>query len=284
MFEPYLLFFFFTSVCVSFCGGIRKENRVSRELAYPGEHALVPDYSTEYYYTRLVDKMSESMSINNCSLRGAGSILLYGKSESDADLTVKVIPPPQMVTDKYGTEGREKFRIKRVFFRTSSSLCKHLQFIDFKKGLYKRAKGCIKMIEEKKNSNGGLFQKKIINTYGATLHPEAFRCENNMAVKACTEGATSPGTIDNSLRKLYSYPFMVTAERVIVSRGGMMALHCGPFGLFSSCESVKWGVPAADNVIENVIPCRNKYKQGIIDISNRGDAADLTMSSSSSSS
>ncbi len=62
--------------------------------------------------------------------------------------------------------------------------------------------------------------------------------------------------VENRFRQLNSYPFLVTAKRVIIGRGGMFAMPCGPFGLFSSCEAVKWGVPVANNEVANVTKCR----------------------------
>eukprot|EP01034_Spumella_vulgaris_P039728 gene39728-49097_t len=62
--------------------------------------------------------------------------------------------------------------------------------------------------------------------------------------------------VEDRFRTSHSYPFIVTAEKVIIGRGGMFALPYGPFGLFSSCEAVKWGVPVAAREVRNVTLCR----------------------------
>ena len=39
-------------------------------------------------------------------------------------------------------------------------------------------------------------------------------------------------------------PFLIRAKNVVVANSGMLALPCGPFGLFASCEAVKCGLSA----------------------------------------
>jgi hypothetical protein len=71
----------------------------------------------------------------------------------------------------------------------------------------------------------------------------------------CASSALSPTELPIELRYLHSYPFVIDAKKVIVSRGGMLALRCGPFGLFASCEAVKWGVPLADSLVHTAEKC-----------------------------
>lgn len=72
-----------------------------------------------------------------------------------------------------------------------------------------------------------------------------------------TSSSNHPDEIPYSERTLNRYPFIIEASKLIVSRSGMIALPCGPFGLFTSCESVKWGVPIADSMVQYVNICRN---------------------------
>jgi hypothetical protein len=48
--------------------------------------------------------------------------------------------------------------------------------------------------------------------------------------------------VPDEYRQLSDAPFLVQAKKVIVSRSGMIALPCGPFGLFASCEAFKCGL------------------------------------------
>jgi hypothetical protein len=196
----------------------------------------------EYYYRSLRAKMVESLSISKCT---AG----YEK-----DIFARVVPPSKLVTSIWGTEGKEKME-GRVFFRTTANMCKAKKFIDIKKGYYKDSKGCMGTIIDKDRQ-----ARMMPPRYAATLHPHHPRCDNMYAASACTAGSGAPTVIRERDRKLHSYPFVVTANEAIVARSGFLALPCGVFGLFASCEGVKWGIPAAQAVIGNVSDCRDSSK------------------------
>lgn len=221
-----------------------------------GEHPLVVDYSEHYYYKSIRAKMIESLSVNNCSV---GGDVKYGNimgKDGPADLTVKVIPPPQLVRDKWSMKN--EYRAKnRIFAHVSDNLCASSRYKDVVKGFYKRAKGCYKVYAEDKNGQ----RYKRFNDYGATLHPEHIRCENQLAKSICNAGSTGLQVVEDEMRNLNSYPFILHAEKVIVGRGGMFALPCGPVGLFSSCEAVKCGIPEADKVVPFVEQCRDPNQE-----------------------
>jgi hypothetical protein len=100
-------------------------------------------------------------------------------------------------------------------------------------------------------------RRKTIKRYPATLHPDHIRCDAKAGAQACSMGASQPALVHESYRSLHKYPFLVTAKQVVVGRGGMIALPCGTFGLFASCEAVKWGVPASEATVSSVAACRN---------------------------
>lgn len=214
-----------------------------------GQHPLVVDYHEFYNYHHLKYKMKESLSISNCTM--SGDVKDGVTSGARGDLQVNVLPPPQQVITKWGPKSFYKSQT-RIFAQVSSNLCSAPRFKDIKKGIYKRAKGCYKVFIYDKDGN----RIKRFNDYGATLHPEHTRCENTAATGICDSGATGMQVVDNRFREMNKYPFLVTAEKVIIGRGGMFAMPCGPFGLFSSCEAVKWGVPVANNEVANVTRCR----------------------------
>eukprot|EP01034_Spumella_vulgaris_P046244 gene46244-57669_t len=64
-----------------------------------------------------------------------------------------------------------------------------------------------------------------------------------MCVSVCDSGATGMQVVEDRFRTLHSYQFNVTAEKVIIGRGGMFALPCGPF------------VPVAAREVQNVTLC-----------------------------
>ena len=236
----------------------REAYREGKYAAYP----LVVDYNENYYYKTLREKMIESLSISNCSMNG--DVMLYQDQSSTtsvgAELTVRVIKPPQLVVQKWGADSRLK-QSKRIFALVSDSVCRSKKFSNVLKGVYKRAKGCYAVYAKDKQ---GLRYKRF-NDYGATLHPEHIRCKNDIvkASNLCKSDKRSPASsngmqvIDQKLRSLHHYPFLVTAQRVVVGKGGMFAMPCGPFGLFGSCEAVKWGVPMAHRVVADVQLCRD---------------------------
>lgn len=209
---------------------------------------LVVDYSEKYYYDNLYDKMKESLSINNCTLSG-----LYGESSiKDKDLYVEVLTPPNAVISKW-TNNPEFSRKRKSFYRTSEDLCSSKQFKDFHKGYYKKSKGCeaIYTVDPKTGE-----RNKTLIKWGFTLHPAAFRCDNKRAFMACHTAAKKPAPLLYEERDLHQYPFKIIANNAIVSKSGMIALPCGPFGLFTSCEAVKWGVPITASSVHSAEECR----------------------------
>eukprot|EP01038_Epipyxis_sp_PR26KG_P016084 gene16084-21847_t len=206
---------------------------------HDGLNPLVPDYHEYYYYKALREKMKESLSVNNCTL--------------GVDIIVKVIKPSQNVIDKYGPKSYYKSKT-RIFSDASKYMCESPRFYGIKMGVFKRAKGCYKVFVEDKKGN----KIKRINFYGATLHPEHVRCNVTDVSSLCSFGGNSIQVVPQKLRELNSYPFLITAKNAVVSRSGMFVLPCGPFGLFSSCEAVNWGLATANLSIPNAALCLNK--------------------------
>lgn len=218
-----------------------------------GSDPLVPDYIDDYYYHNLQNKFRESLSINNCSVFGIGRFANLNAPKGKADLEVTVIPPPKAVKKLWMKRSKDKQT--KLFTMSSPNLCTARQFLDFKKGYFKRGKGCYKMTETDRD---GVVQRRI-NRYGATLHPSHVRCDVPTSVAACVQFQSSGLVeVDSQFRLLHEFPFTVTARNVIVAKSGMFALPCGPFGLLSSCEAVNWGVRTAAAVVPDVIHCRNK--------------------------
>lgn len=215
-----------------------------------GIHPLVVDYHEYYYYKSLRAKMDESLSVSNCTMNG--DVRIGVKKGQSADLHISVVPPSKQLIDKWSAENSA--RPHRLFSQISDNLCAAPKFKDIVKGHYKRAKGCYKVYMKDKRG----IMKKRFNDYGATLHPEHIRCENTLLSGHCNNNdRTGMQVVPNHMRKLHEYPFLVTAKNVIVGRGGMFAMPCGPFGLFSSCEAVKWGIPIANATVEHVEHCRD---------------------------
>lgn len=227
---------------------------------HDGEHPLVVDYDEHYYYKSVRDKMAESLSVNNCSIDSItietnyNSYSNYDKTKQFQDLSITVVKPPITVLEKWGDNNKKRLK-SRIFTQVSSNLCSSKRFKEVKKGIFKRAKGCYKVYAIDKNG----IRKKRFNDYGATLHPEHVRCYTDDGVGVCSRNGDSNGmiTVPNQYRELQQYPFLVTANRAVIGRGGMFALPCGPFGLFASCEAVKWGLPAANAVVQDVEKCRD---------------------------
>jgi len=233
---------------------------------------LVVDFSEHYYYLSLTEKMNEAMSVNNCSMGGDVTIAGSASSSSSSpsfDFRVQVITPASDVLEKWSTmrfnDGVAVDRARnenqtigaaagaagglRQFIQVAPSLCKSEAFIGYKQGHFRRSKGCVAMIQN------GL---KIVNTYGATLHPDHARCDLRPAINACKEASIRPTLLHSPAEKraLLQYPFLITVEQNIISKGGMVALPCGPLGLYSSCEAVNWGLPTASEVVANTQACR----------------------------
>lgn len=213
---------------------------------------LIPDYSEHYYYHDLHDKMDETLSISNCT--SSGDLTGFEPEEGGvADFHIQVIPPSKAVLKRWGSEGRERHNVPIIYLRTNPTLCTSRPFIKYKKGGILYAKGCLKMY--KYNENGE--RVKVINRYGATLHPEHIRCDCKQASVQCVTASQHLLQLPDELRSLHSYPFMMTVKKAIVSRSGFLALPCGPLGLFASCESIKYGVPSSTALIDSVHGCRN---------------------------
>jgi hypothetical protein len=213
------------------------------------KNPFVVDYHEHYYYKNLQLKMQESMSVNNCSISGA---LHSANFDENADISVRIILPHKDVIEKWGPSSFHKTQ-SRIFAQVNDYTCSSKRYNDIKTGNYRRSKGCYKVYATDKNGE----KKKRMNAYGATLHPEHIRCDLSDSSNICGVGSAGPKLVPNRYRELNSYPFLVTAKKTIVSRGGMLALPCGPFGLFSSCEAVNWGLAATIAAFKNVSKCSN---------------------------
>lgn len=251
---------------------------------HDGINPLVPDYDENYYYLSLSDKIIESLSINNCTY-------LPSNDQPQPDIIISEVAPSPDVTQRWqflnykgrsknmsaamsrrqsvggagptassGFEAESKGHMSapRQFIQVSKNLCSSPQFLDYKKGFFKRAKGCLKMTFVDRQGK----KHKVMNSYGATLHPEHARCDTKPALKACKEGSIRPTLLVSPNRSLRRYPFLVKVHRAIVARSGMLSLPCGPFGLFSSCEAVKWGVPIAAELVDDAKICRQEGERG----------------------
>ena len=216
---------------------------------HDGVHPLVVDYDEFYYYKSLKSKMVESLSISNCTMNG--DVHIGRKKHQSADIVARIIPPTKSLREKWSANNTA--RPHRIFAQISNNLCSASRYNAIVKGQYKRAKGCYKVYATDKKG----LKKKRFNDYGATLHPEHIRCENTALNSMCSMGGSSMQVVPDHFRELNECPFLVISARAIVGRGGMFGLPCGPFGLFASCEAVKWGVPAANATISSVELCRN---------------------------
>jgi hypothetical protein len=196
------------------------------------------DYQ-KYYYSNIKEKMKESTSISNC------------KVDYDSDLFARPIPPSGALTKKWGKYKKELNVEKRIFFQVTPNLCKSKQFQKIKSGKYKR--GCLRP-EYDPGSNKTIFVPPRLSY---TLHPDHSRCDNQYAVSACLAASKAPTPVRASDRYLHNYPFIIETSNVIVARSGYLALPCGIFGLFASCEGVGWGMPSALAAAPYLESCRS---------------------------
>ena len=212
-----------------------------------GDPGLV-DYQS-YYYLSIRAKMTESLSVSKCTIGGAALGFKYG--DPRADLQVLTIAPPTNVIQKWYRAKRGE-KEDAVYFQTSPSLCSSNRFVDFRKGFYKRSKGCFN-----KTDFANLPKRyRPVNRHRATLHPDHIRCDNVQSIQGAFQASGKPARVPEEFRELHSYPFMVYANRSVVARSGMISMPCGPFGLFASCEAVKWGIPYANYSTHFVDACR----------------------------
>ena len=190
-----------------------------------------------YKYSSPGEKLKESLSIGNC------------KAGPDSDISLRVVAPNKEIIGIWGRPGKEKLN-QKIYFRTTHAMCSDKDFMKIKSGRYK-VLGCMITI----GSNKG--KPVQIPPAAATLHPFHTRCNNLYAAQACSAGSLSPATVRDEDRRLHNFPFIITANNVVVAKSGFLALPCGVFGLFASCEAVKWGVPAAQAVVSSVEECRS---------------------------
>ena len=249
---------FFLAFFIIFCSA----NGLRAEFRKKDGDELIPDYSEFYYYHNLHEKMGETLSISNCT--SSGDFTGFEPEEGGvADFQIRVIPPSKALIERWGSEGSERHNVSKIYVRTNPILCASRPFIKYKKGGILFAKGCLKMYQYNKDGE----REKVINRYGATLHPEHVRCDCKQASIQCVAASQHLLQLPDELRSLHSYPFMMTAKNAIVSRSGFLALPCGPLGLFASCESVKYGVPSSTALIDSIQACRNAnsvYENGAI--------------------
>ena len=219
---------------------------------------FVPDYET-YNYKLLKHKMAESMSINQCLIYGF-ELNLSSKQggttdPSKADLIVETIQPNHKLLSIW--EHSDGIYPYKIYSKASANLCSTKYFDSFKRGDFRRGKGCYEMTFN--DSNGQ--KRKRINRYAATLHPDHIRCDIANSISVCyTAGKENDQTgivqIDSKYRSLSSYPFFVKTKNAIIAKSGMLVMNCGVFGLLSSCEAVNWGVHTAKKYIPDVITCQ----------------------------
>ena len=188
--------------------------------------------------------MGESISASNCTIGGAALGFKYG--DPAADLHVKVLRPKPNLLKQYLDLSTKN---PHVYYEVNPILCRTDRFKDYSKGHYKRAKGCWNYTSFKTIP----MHKRPVNRYAATLHPDHVRCDNSLLSERCT---SEPKRVPQYYREMTAHPFAVTASEAIVSRSGMIALPCGAFGLFGSCEAVKCGIPVARDAVGEVQNCR----------------------------
>lgn len=198
----------------------------------------------EYFYKSIDKKMSESLSTGHCSYK-------TNTQDQSADLTILEYQPPSFVTNIWGTLNNESIA-KPLYFATTSALCKSKYFQKIKTGSYRESKGCAQYDRYDENGNFMKTSKRL----GSTLHPDHPRCDHRAAATACTKGSLQPTLVREKDRRLHNYPFVVTAQNVIVSRSGMIAQPCGVFGLLAQCEGFVWGVTTVRKVMSDVDDCR----------------------------
>jgi hypothetical protein len=231
----------------------------------------IVDYNEKYYYSNLVHKLDESLSVSNCTMTTSGPKNKLPRriapgSRDDADLEIEILPPPADILEEWRrlksslSESPRHHATARQFVQVDPNLCACEEFKHYLKGFFKRAKGCYKMFITDPKSG---LRKKRINTYGATLHPDHSRCNVDAAANLCKHALAGEKAMDYPWEiesetpiANTAFPFMIKAKDVIVAKSGMFALPCGPFGLYSSCEACNWGLPAARLHVQNVTDCR----------------------------
>lgn len=239
-----------------------------RDYPNQGRDPHIPDYSPHYYYTSIKEKMLESLSVSNCTILSsdfAPDGPYRPREGSEPDVYVTVVPPRPAVRRRWeaiiasqtqhknesASMHRSDKRTFRQFIQVTQNLCESKLFSTFKAGHYARSKGCIKMVQYDANRQ----PFKIVNPYGATLHPDHKRCNFKKAAAQCVTGSTRPTLLDAPDRANTQYPFLLRMKNALVARSGMVALPCGPLGLFSSCEAVNWGLAAAIDMSSHVHEC-----------------------------
>jgi hypothetical protein len=240
-----------------------------RDYPPQGRDPFIPDYAVNYYYTSLKEKMWESLSVSNCTIASNAFVPDGGyaaREGSAPDIYATVIPPrPSVIrrwnsildaeTPSNSTSRRKKSASEtktfRQFVQITNNLCKSELFAKFKRGEYARGKGCFKMMRYDKNNR----PYKMVNAYGATLHPDHARCNFKQSAETCVTGSFRPTQLNSPKRANTQYPFLLEMKNALVARSGMVALPCGPFGLLSSCEAVNWGLAAAIDMVPHVHEC-----------------------------
>jgi len=231
-----------------------------------GDPWNVVDFNADYYYKTITAKMAESLSVSNCTIDGqVGDWPGFNpKKGHAADVRLTIVPPDSDIFTEWRTlhvslqEFPGHHATRRQFVRVDESLCKQKEFKFYAEGFFRRAKGCLKMVETNPIT---LRQTKRINAYGATLHPDHARCNHLAGVNACktsTERATDypVEVLAETPIANEAHPFIITAKDAVVAKSGMLAFPCGPFGLYASCEAVNWGLPSAREFIADVKACR----------------------------
>ena len=251
---PKMIVYFIACILFYAAEGLRSEHRVNH-----GDE-FVPDYSEFYYYHNLNQKMGEALSINNCTTSGD----LTGfepKDGNDADFKIVIVPPSKATMKRWNVMSRSTNNVTKLYVRTTPNLCEDADFIELQKGRNLNFKGCLKMY--KKDKKGA--RRKVINRNPATLHPEHIRCNTKEALSQCVRASDGLLELPDKYRNFHSFPFLISTKKGIVSRSGFLALPCGPLGLFSSCESVKYGIPSSTALLSSVAGCRNTNINNRID-------------------
>lgn len=223
------------------------------------EYPLVPDYMP-YLYSTLHEKMAEAMSINNCTIVGLNWYIGEHDRIHQPDLRAKVVPPKDDTRARWGEVKFEKQVLEnsKVFNLANDALCQAKSFWGYRKGHFRDSKGCGDMYVRVRGK-----KVKKVKRYAATLHPSHMRCDIEAAKDACQsreKKSSGPFTVGEKYRRYGNFPFVVTTQDTLVSRSGMPAFTCGPFGLFSSCEAAKEGIRVAAGVVENVTSCQAAYR------------------------
>jgi hypothetical protein len=172
---------------------LRIESHRTLEWPAPGAKYGNPwhvvDFNEHYYYHSIKDKMAESLSISNCTISGINDWPNYNAIPGmHADLEVKIILPDTDILTEWRNlqlslhESEGHHATRRQFVRVDETLCSQKEFKYYSEGYFRRAKGCLKMMQMNRKTGK---MSKVINPYGATLHPDHSRCYHLPAVKAC---------------------------------------------------------------------------------------------------